>query len=438
MSDISEIKSLLEAQGSAWEEFKSANDALLKAKADGKAVGDLTAKVETLSAALDSQMVRKDELEAKLTDIEKRWNRVGGKKDDRDIGAETKQFNAMRRSLAAPGRQVPDITEEQCLKYAETFGQFVRRGWDGLQDDERKAMISGSDPDGGFLLPAPAVGQIAKKVFELSPLRGLFGQQTISGDAIEGVEDTGEADAGWVGETQSRAETSSPQVGKWRIEAREMYAQPKASQRLLDDNVYDVETWLAAKVADKFARTEANAFLNGAGVTSPRGLMTYTTAATGDDSRAWGVFEHKATANNSDFASSDPGNILFDVVGALKAYYQQNGSWLTRREVITKVRKFKGASSGDYLWQPGLQRGIPDQLLGFPVVYAQDVPTLATGSLSMAFGDFRSAYLIVDRVGIRTLRDPYTEKPYVKFYSTMRCGGGAVNFEAAKFIKFGS
>ena len=438
MSDISEFKSLLEAQGTAWEEFKKANDALLQAKADGKAVGDLIAKVETLSAALDGQMVKKEDLEAKLVDIEKRWNRGSGKQDDRDIVAEVKSFDAMRRSFSSAGRHVSEISEEQYLKYNETFAQFVRRGWDGLQDDERKAMISGSDPDGGFLLPAPAVGKVVQKVFELSPLRGLFDQQTISGDSIEGLEDTGEADAGWVGEVQARPETATPQVGKWRIEAREMYAQPKASQRLLDDNAYNVEDWLANKVADKFARVEASAFLNGAGVVSPRGLMTYPTAATADDGRLWGVFEHKATANNGDFPSSDPGNILFDVVGALKTYYQQNASWLTRREVITKVRKFKGATSGDYLWQPGLQRGIPDQLLGFPLVYAQDVPTLATGSLSMAFGNFKAAYLIVDRMGIRTLRDPYTEKPYVKFYSTKRCGGGTVNFEAVKFIKFGS
>ena len=164
-------------------------------------------------------------------------------------------------------------------------------------------------------------------------------------------------------------------------------------------------------------------------------MFAYGTAATGDDSRAWGTFEHVLTGANGDFhtTKADP---LQDLIGALKDQYLQNASWLMRREVRTKIRKLKEATSDRYLWEPGMQAGQPDRLLGYACKVDQYVPTLATGSLSLAFGDIKEAYTIVDRLGVRTLRDPYTAKPYVVFYSTKRTGGGAVNFEAVKFLKF--
>jgi HK97 family phage major capsid protein len=207
---------------------------------------------------------------------------------------------------------------------------------------------------------------------------------------------------------------------------------------LLDDAVLDIEAWLAAKVADRLTRVENTAFITGNGVNKPRGIADYPTAATGDDSRAWGTFEHVATANNGNFPSSNPADTLFDLVGKFKDAYLANATWLTRREVITLVRKFKESTTNGYLWQPGLQQGRPQTLLGFPVAIAQDMPALATDSLSLAFGDFREAYQIVDRAGFRVLRDPFTAKPYVRFYTTRRTGGGAVQFEAVKFVKFGS
>ena len=193
--------------------------------------------------------------------------------------------------------------------------------------------------------------------------------------------------------------------------------------------------WLANKIADKFPRTEGDAFINGTGAGKPRGLFTYTTAATADSARAWGQFEHVKTGANGDFhtTKADP---IQDLIGAFKDQYLQNASFLTRREVRTKIRKLKEATSDRYLWEPSLQMGQPDRLLGYPVVIDQYVPTLATDSLSLALGDFRDAYTIVDRVGIRTLRDPYTAKPYVVFYSTKRTGGGAISFESVKFLKF--
>jgi HK97 family phage major capsid protein len=431
--DVLEIKRLIEAQGQAWEDFKRTNDALLKAKAEGKAVADLESKLDKISTDMDAMSALKAEFDAVLAKI----NRPAAAPADADIEKECKRFNLARIAAANRGQTVADIDPETYRNYKNAFWVLMRKGNVELLDGaERKALQAGVDTDGGYLLPAPTVGRIVAKVYELSPMRQICTIQPISSDALEGINDLDEAACGWVGETGTRSDTNTPAVGKYRIEAFEVYAQPKATQKILDDAAVDIEAWLANKVADKFARTEADAFLNGDGVVKPRGLATYSTAATADSSRPWGTFEHVKTGANGDFAASNPADVLFDLIQAFKTAYLQGARWLTRREVIAKIRKFKEATTNAYMWQPGLQQGQPDRLLGYPIVIAQDMPAIATNSLSMAFGDFAECYTIVDRMGARTLRDPYTEKPYVKFYTTRRVGGGAVNFEAVKFLKF--
>lgn len=434
MSDILEIKSLIEAQGKAWEEHKKTNDELLKAKAEGKAVADLEAKLAKLSDEMDKLA----ELKADFDKFILESQRPGASKGDENTEAECKQWNAMLRAdFQSKGRSIPaEVSVDAYAQYKSAFYSLVRHGdIERLSADERKALSAGSDPDGGYLLPTPTVGRMVKKVYEQSTMRQLANVQTISTDALEGIVDNDEADAGWVSEMGTRNDTDTPQVGKYRIEAHEMYAQPKVTQKLIDDAATDVEAWLADKVADKFARVEGNAFWNGNGVGQPRGLATYTTAATGDGSRAWGTFEHVLTGANGDFhtTKADP---LQDLLGAFKDQYLQNASFAMRREVRTKIRKLKEATSDRYLWEPSLQAGQPDRLLGYPVRIDQYIPAITTGSLSLAFGDFREAYTIVDRIGVRTLRDPYTAKPYIRFYSTKRTGAGAVNTEAVKFLKF--
>lgn len=436
--DLSEIKKVLDDQGRAFEEFKSTNEALIKAKAEGKAVADLEAKL----AKLDDDMSNASELKAKFDALEAKVNRPnfgGDQKAEATLAAELKSFNDMRRAGRVQGADKSDASAEDYQQYKKAFWEYQRKGnIDWLETADRKAMSVGTDADGGYLMPSPTVGRVIQKVFDLSPIRQIANVMQISADALEGVNDLDEAAYGWVGETSTRSETNTPQVGKYRIEAHEMYAQPKVTQKLLDDAAVDIEAWLANKVADRFARAEAGAFVTGDGVGKPRGFCSYTTAATADASRSWGTLEHVATANNGDFASSNPADILFDLIQAFKAEYLQQARWVTRREVIAKIRKFKEATTNAYMWQPGLQAGQPDRLLGYPIVMAQDMPALATGSLSLAFGDFGEAYQIVDRMGMRTLRDPFTDKPFVKFYTTRRVGGAVVNFEALKFVKFGS
>lgn len=435
--DLIEIKRIIDEQGEAFDKFKQANDDLIKAKAEGKAVADLEAKVATLSEALD----KLNEQKAAIDEILVKANRPGFGADPKEVeakAAEVKGFNAaLRAEYQAKGKPFPgELSAEAYAQYKSGFFKLMAGvTMDGLEPDERKAMSAGSDPDGGYLLPASTQGRVVTKLYEQSIMRQIADVQPITTDKIEGVVDDDEADAGWVSELGTRSDSGTPQVRKYEIQAHEMYAMPKVSQKLIDDAAVDVEGWLAGKVADKFARVEGTAFWQGTGVGQPRGLCSYTTAATADGSRAWGQFEHINTGANGAFHTTqfDP---IHDLMGAIKDHFLSNAQFVMRREVRTAARKLKESTTNRYLWEPGMQVGAPERLNGYPVRVDQYMPALTTGSLSLAFGDFRQAYTIVDRMGIRTLRDPYTAKPYIVFYSTKRTGGGAMNFEAVKFLRF--
>ena len=434
--ELKDIAKTLQEQGEAFEALKTANTELLKAKADGKAVADLEAKVKTLSDALDTLSDAKTAIE----ELQKKANRPDVGTDDaaKALAQEVKSFNiALRADFQSKGRIVPG--ELDAKTYTEYKSGFLKMAagvrLEHMTGDEQKAMQAGSDPDGGYLLPHSTVGRMVSKLYEQSLMRQIASVQTIGTDKIEGLVDNNEADAGWVSELGTRSDTTTPQVGKWEIQAHEMYAMPKASQKLLDDAATDVEGWLAGKVADKFARVEGTAFWQGTGAGQPRGLATYTTAATADATRTWGQFEHVVTGANGTFHTTqfDP---VINMIGAFKDQYLNNAQFVMRRSVRTAARLLKESTTNRYLWEPGMQVGSPERLMGYPCRVDEYLPTLATDSLSLAFGDFKQAYQIVDRMGIRTLRDPFTAKPYVVFYSTKRTGGGAVNFEAVKFIKF--
>lgn len=436
MSDILEIKTMLEERKKAYDELQKTVTELKAANDNGKAIGDLTAKVELLTKSCD----KFDEMKEAFDELQKKANRPQTDSEFKaanELTAETKGFNiALRAEYQAKGKAFPgELSTDAYKQYKSGFLKMVSGvSIDDLSSDERKAMSAGSDPDGGYLLPQSTVGATLSKIYEQTVMRQLANVQTISTNDIEGIIDNDEASAGWVSELGARSDTPTPTVGKWRIEAHEMYAMPKISQRILDDAATDVEAWLSNKVADKFARVEGAAFWTGTGVGQPKGLAAYTTAATSDDTRAWGQFEHIKTGANGAFhtTKADP---LQELIGAFKSQYLQNASFCMRRELRTDIRKMKEATSDRYLWEPSLQAGAPDRLLGYPVYIDQYMPAKATDSLSLAFGDFKQAYTIVDRMGIRTLRDPFTAKPYVVFYSTKRTGGGAQNTESLKFLK---
>ncbi len=429
-----EVTAIIENLGSAFEEFKKANDELLK-KRDGLTEDRLT----KINAAMDKLIEAKSVLEKRDDEIEKKLNRqalLGNAADPDKAERELKTLNAHRAANCGSSGQA-EISIEDAAEYRKAFGKFLRKGENAISSDaERKAMSVGSDADGGFLVTPDTSGKIVTRVFDTSPIRQLAMVQTIGTDALEGLKDIDQAGAGWVGEGNPRPATTTPQVGSWRIPTFEMYAMPETTQKVLDDANVDVEAWLAGKVADRMARLEATAFVIGTGVSQPRGFATYPTAATADTTRSWGTFEHVGTGVNGDFAVNNPADIFFDLIGKFKPFYLQNAKFITGRLAVAKVRKFKETTTNAYMWQPGLQKGEPESLLGYPIVKAEDMPALGANSLSLAFGDLGQVYQIVDRAGVRILRDPYTNKPYVRFYTTRRVGGDCVQFEALKFIKF--
>ena len=427
--EAKQLAEAIEAQGRAWEEFKSVNDALLKAKADGKAIGDLEAKLAVVSSSLDQIEEFKAQVEADLTKL----SAPTFGKGDTDLATEAKGFNLQRRANSQVGTRVDDIDVEAYSKYKSAYWNLLRKGnADMLEPEERKALQAGVDSDGGYLLPEATTGRIVKRVYELSPIRQISNVITISTNSLEGINDLDEASCGWTTEIGTRSDTSTPTVGKYAIEAFEMYAMPKVTQKLLDDAAIDVEGWLMGKVADKMARTETAAFVSGNGVGKPRGFTDYATAATADATRAWGVIESIKSGKNGGFTNFD---YLFDMEAAFKTAYLANARFVTNRAVVSELRKAKNSTTNEYFLQPGVA-GAPATFMGYPITICQDMPALTTSSKSLYFGDFREAYQIVDRIGIRTLRDPYTAKPYIVFYSTKRVGGGVVNSEAIKAMNF--
>lgn len=458
MEPIQELKETLDKLGTAFGEYKSEMDKVIaKSNPDtlkatiGAEVKDILqkSKLDNIQQTLDDLTGKRDDLEKRIKlekeereNLERKFNllRVQGDKplDDKEEKARV-DFNVQVKSHAIKmGRSQPaDFNIEEYRAYKNAVNAYFRKGQQMLTSEEVKAMQVGIDSDGGYLVYADLTGRIVTRLFDLSPIRGIANVQVIGSDALEGVEDLNEADAGWVGEVAARTETNTPGLGKYRIEAMEMYAKPKASQKLLDDSSVDIENWLGMKVADKFGRLEGAAFVAGATPTRPRGFTSYTTVATADASRAWGQLEHVKTGANGTFhtTQADP---LFDLISAFKPGYLAQANWVTRRSVMNLIRKFKTTTTLEYIWQPGLQLGQPDRLLGYPIVMAEDMPTLATGSNSMALGNFQLGYQIVDRLGVRVLRDPYTDKPFVQFYTIKRTGGAVVQFEAIKFINFAS
>ncbi|HEX4890782.1 MAG TPA: phage major capsid protein [Alphaproteobacteria bacterium] len=315
------------------------------------------------------------------------------------------------------------------------FDLYMRKGVEqGLLELESKALSVGVSADGGFLVPPETERQIDRLLSVASPIRSISGVQKISGNIYKKPFATASASTGWVGETAARPQTTTPTLVELSFPAMEIYAMPSATQTILDDAAVDTEAWLADEVQIIFAEQESLAFVSGDGVNKPKGFLAYTNVA--NASWTWGNMGYLATGVSAAFAASNPSDILVNLIYSLKQGYRANANWVLNRNVQADIRKFKDAN-GMYLWQPSVQAGQPSLLLGYPVAESEDMPNIAANSFSIAFGDFKRGYLIVDRLGIRVLRDPYTAKPYVLFYTTKRVGGGVQNFEAIKLVKFG-
>ena len=322
------------------------------------------------------------------------------------------------------------------LQHKAAFEAYVRHGEaNGLRSLEEKALSVGSGADGGYLVPAETEAAVIRGVKTISPIRAIAGNRTVSASVYKKpFAITGPA-TGWVAETATRPETNSPTLAELTFPTMELYAMPSATQTLLDDSVVNIDEWLAEEIGIAFAQQEGTAFVSGDGDNQPKGFLDYAKVANG--SWSWGNLGYVATGTDGAFDMTNPSDDQIDFIYALKADYRANAHWVMNRATQATIRKFKDAD-GNYIWAPPERADLSPTLMNYPVAESEDMPNVASDSFSVAFGDFNRGYLVVDRAGIRVLRDPYSAKPYVLFYTTKRVGGGVQDFDAIKLLKFGT
>jgi HK97 family phage major capsid protein len=375
-----------------FEEFKRTNDTRLgEIEKRGKADGLLDDKLNRINAALDGQKAAMDRV-------------------------------AVDRARPALDGHRAETGDE----YKEAFSAYVKRG-------EEKALSVGVAADGGYVVPAETETEITRRLTAISPIRAIAGVRQVSSSVYKKPVSIAGPAVGWVGETDARPHTSTQTLAEIVYPTMELYAMPAATSTFLDDSAVDVGQWIADEVNAAFATQETTAFVSGNGVNKPTGFLNATLAA--ESAWTWGRIGYVATGAAGALPTSNASDVLIDLVYALKAGYRQNASWVLNRKTQGSIRKLKDAD-GNYLWQPAAAPGGNATLMGFDLVEAEDMPDIAANSTSIAFGDFRRGYLIVDRQGVSILRDPFSAKPYVLFYTTKRVGGGIADFDAIKLLKF--
>lgn len=406
MSDISEVKTLIEAQGRAWEEFKQANDARIKAiESKGYAPADVAEKV----AKVEAEMKRIDD---EAMDLAKKIARV--------------QFSGGGKGKA--------LTEEQ-VEHKKALVEYLRKGVTGdLRDLEKKALSSSSDPDGGYLIDSEMDSAIDRVAGTISAMRGVANVRTIGNASYKKLVKTRGVSGGWLAEAADSSESTEPQWSEIEIVAFKGYAEPWVPNEMLEDAFYDLEADLVAEAGITLAETEGGAFATGNGVGKPRGILAYSTVA--NASYAWGSVGYVASGASGAFTSSAPADKLVTLQHSLKAQYRPGAVFMMNDATLATVRQMKDGSGAYYLWQPDPLAGFGGRFLGSQVVVDDNFPDVAANSLSIAFGNMKRAYTIVDRRGIAVIRDNVTKKGVTKFHISKRVGGGITNFEAVKLLKF--
>lgn len=406
-------------------------------RANGADANRILADLQTTFQAFKEERTKElADINAKLGDV------VQTEKVDRinaEIGSLQKSLDEVNLALAASklggGHNERDPDQ---IAHSAAFSQFFRKGVEnGLKDLEVKAKLNTQvDSDGGFLVPEETEAGIDRVLGNVSAIRSVARVVSISGDTYKKLVSMGGAGSGWVSEKEKREETSTPTLREISINSGELYANPAITQRLLDDAAFDIAAWLAEEVSIEFAEQEGAAFINGNGIEKPRGILSYDMVA--DANYAWGKLGFIKSGKAGGFvdasATASPVDALIDVHGALKRGYRSNAHWLMSDKTETQVRKFKNAD-GEFIWAPPTATRDVSTILGKPVITDDNMPDVAANAFPIAFGDFNRGYLITDRLGVRVLRDPYTSKPNVLFYTTKRVGGGIANFEALKLLK---
>jgi HK97 family phage major capsid protein len=368
-------------------------------------------------------------LSADLVTVEK-VDRINRALDEQKRAVDTLVLRNRRPPLGGEG--VP--RSAHALEHKAAFDAYIRAGnEDGLRRMEEKALSVGSD--GGFLVPDETEREIGRRLSAVSPIRAIAGSRQVSSSVYKKPFAIAGAVTGWVGETDARPQTTAPTLAELEFPAMELYAMPAATATLLDDSAVNIDEWIAGEVETVFAEQEGAAFVVGDGDKKPRGFLDYDPIA--EASWAWDKIGYIATGIDGDWPAADESDVLVDLVYALKAGYRQNAHFVMNRRTQAAVRKLKD-ENGNYIWQPAAVAGGTASLMNFPIAESEDMPNIGSDNFPVAFGDFRRGYLIVDRLGVRVLRDPYSAKPYVLFYTTKRVGGGVQDFDAIKLLKFGT
>jgi HK97 family phage major capsid protein len=399
-ADDLDVKDAFAEFMSTFEAFKDSNDERL-AQIESRLGADVVTaeKVDRISRALDQQKRMLDNLALKR----------------------------VRPALGGKGSALPS-------EHKAAFEAYMRSGDErSLRALDIKAMSIGSGQDGGYLVPDEIEDEIGKRLAALSPIRSIASVRQVSSSVLKKPFSITGPVVGWVAETASRTQTNTATLAELEFPTMELYAMPAATASLLDDAVVDLDQWISGEIEAAFAEQEGAAFVSGDGSSKPKGFLSYTQVA--ESSWSWGKIGYTLTGKAGDWPEDDPSDVLIDTIYALKAGYRQNANWVMNRKTQAAIRKMKDAD-GNYLWQPPAAPGQRAMLMGFPLVEAEDMPDIDNNATPIAFGDFARGYLVVDRAGVRVLRDPYSAKPYVLFYTTKRVGGGVQDFDAIKLLKF--
>ncbi|HHK73874.1 MAG TPA: phage major capsid protein [Rhizobiales bacterium] len=396
--------------GEAFDEFMQAFEAFKQTNDE---------RLEQVEKRMAADIITSEKLE-----------RINRAMDEHKRAVDTLTLKSRRPALGAQERGL----SARALEHRSAWNEYMRKGDSRhLQALEAKALSAGTDADGGYTVPEETESRIGKLLSQASPIRAIAGIRQISAATYKKPFATSGFSTGWVGETASRPQTSTPTLAELSFPAMELYAMPAATPSLLEDSAVDIEQWIAEEVQSAFAEQEGAAFVNGDGSSKPRGFLDYTKVA--DSAWSWGNLGYVVSGASGAFAATDPSDALIDLIYAVKSGYRANAHFVMNRATQSEIRKLKDAD-GNYLWQPPVQAGAGATLMNVPIAEAEDMPDISADSFSIAFGDFGRGYLIVDRVGVRVLRDPFSSKPYVLFYTTKRVGGGVQNFEAIKLMKF--
>lgn len=393
--ELKDVELVAEELKSQFSEFQKKNDKRVDALESEKS--KLAGQVDTLNGKLDELDKIKSDLEKELVSLK----RPGSNGVNKDVEA-----------------------------HKSAFTGFLRKGKeDGLLDLQQKALSIGVDADGGFAVPEELDRTILDLLRDESPMRSVCNQITISTSDYKKLVNLGGAGSGWVGETAARTATDTPSLAQLVATMGEIYANPQASQTSLDDMFFDAEAWLTGEVAREFAEKEGEAFLSGNGTNKPKGILAHTLSTDADSARTFGQIQKINSGTDGDFDGDD----LLGIVYALKKAHRNGAQWMLASTTLHKIRTLKG-TDGQYIWAPGIQADQPSSLLGYGVAENEDMPVIATDANAVMFGNFMRAYTVVDRIGTRVLRDPYTNKPNVGFYTTKRVGGMLTDSNAVKVL----